>query len=44
MKKKRLFYAVMSAVLLLIEIAIALWVTDDFIRPFGGDILVTLVL
>lgn len=44
MKNKRLFYATMTVVLLLIEIAIALWVNDAFIRPYGGDILVTLLL
>lgn len=33
-----------AAVLLLIEIGIALFVHDRFVRPYGGDILVTVLL
>ncbi len=44
MNRKRLLYAVASGVLLLCEIVIALFVHDDFIRPYGGDILVTALL
>lgn len=40
----RKIYAVLFAVLLLVEICIALFVRDRFIRPYGGDILVTLLL
>lgn len=40
----RKIYAVLTAVLLLVEICIALFVRDRFIRPYGGDILVTLLL
>lgn len=40
----RKIYAALTAILLLIEIYIALSVQDDFIRPYGGDILVTLLL
>lgn len=40
----RTIYTVLTAILLLVEICIALFVRDDFIRPYGGDILVTLLL
>lgn len=42
--KLRLIYGVLSIVILGIEILIALLVRDAFIRPYGGDILVTLLL
>ncbi len=42
--KKRLLYGIASAVILLVEILIALFVRDAFIRPYGGDILVTVLL
>lgn len=42
--QKRIVYGVLFTVLLLIEVAIALWVTDDFVRPYVGDMLVTLLL
>ena len=48
MKKENLMpravYAVSFAVILIIEILIALFVRDSFIRPYGGDILVTILL
>ena len=37
-------YAAAAVLLLFAEIWIALYVRDDFLRPFGGDILVTLLL
>lgn len=37
-------YAVLFASLLLIEICIALFVRDRFIRPYVGDMLVTLLI
>lgn len=40
----RLIYAAAFVVLLLIEILIALFVRDAFIRPYGGDILITVLL
>lgn len=40
----RLIYGISAAVILLIEIFIALFVNDRFIRPYGGDILVTALL
>lgn len=44
MKTKRLWYAVAFAALLVTEVLIALFVKDAFIRPYGGDILVTILL
>jgi len=40
----RLVYAAAFVVLLLTEILIALFVRDAFIRPYGGDILITVLL
>lgn len=42
--KTRLVYGMIFAALLITEIIIALFVRDAFIRPYGGDILVTLLL
>lgn len=44
MKKLRITYAVIFGILLLTEIAIALFVHDRFIRPYIGDVLVTMLL
>ena len=44
MKKLRITYAAAFGILLLAEILIALFVNDRFIRPFFGDVLVTLLL
>lgn len=43
-KTKRLWYLGAFAVLFAIEVVIALFVRDRFIRPYGGDILVTVLL
>ena len=40
----RLGYAAAFAAVLVIEVLIALFVRDDFIRPYGGDILVTVLI
>jgi hypothetical protein len=40
----RASYALAFAAILVIEILIALFVRDSFIRPYGGDILVTVLL
>ena len=40
----RKFYAVLFCVLLFIEIGIALFVRDNFIRPYVGDMLVTMLI
>lgn len=37
-------YALAALVLFLVEVAIALWVKDRFIRPYGGDVLVTILV
>ncbi len=42
--KLRLIYGALSLFLLGIEIIIALFVRDAVIRPYGGDVLVTLLL
>ncbi len=42
--QKRITYAILFFVLLILEVIIALFVKDDFIRPFGGDIIVTILL
>lgn len=44
MKKKRLIYAALFSVILLFEVLIALFVRDDFVRPYVGDMLVTLLI
>ena len=44
LKKKRIIYLLIFCSLLAIEIVIALFVNDAFIRPYVGDILVTLLL
>ncbi len=48
MKKENLMprasYALAFAAILVIEILIALFVRDSFIRPYGGDILVTILI
>lgn len=44
MKKIRIFYTALFCLLLLIEILIALFVNDNFIRPYVGDILVTVLI
>ncbi|MBR6800934.1 MAG: DUF2809 domain-containing protein [Eubacteriaceae bacterium] len=43
-KLKRKHYIIISTILLLTEIFITLFVNDSFIRPYGGDILVTMLL
>ena len=43
-KRKRVIYAFISIVLLLTEVFIALFVHDRIIRPYVGDILVTILL
>lgn len=42
--KLRLRYAIAFGIILLVEIIIALFVRDDYIRPYGGDILVTVLI
>lgn len=42
--RKRLAYGLATLVLLLIEIMIALYVHDKFIRPYVGDVLVVIAI
>lgn len=44
MKNKRIFYAILTLVLLIIEVLIALFINDKFIRPYFGDMLVVVVI
>ncbi len=37
-------YALAALALFLVEVAIALWVKDRFIRPYGGDVLATILV
>ena len=42
--RKRLVYSLAFLLLLSVEVFIALFVRDAFIRPYGGDILVTVLI
>lgn len=42
--RRRVYYGIATLVLLLLEIVIALYVHDDFIRPYVGDIIVVVVI
>ena len=42
--KKRVYYALITLFLLVIEVLIALFVHDKFIRPYIGDVLVTVLI
>ena len=44
MKNKRLIYFLIFCGLLVTEIVIALFINDAFVRPYVGDVLVTLLL
>ena len=44
MSKKRWIYIILTIILLTIEVLIALFVHDNFIRPYVGDVLVVMVL
>ena len=44
MKNKRILYGSVFCGLLGIEVCIALFINDSFIRPYVGDMLVTLLL
>ena len=44
MRKLRLGYAGAALLLLLAEVAIALWAHDRFVRPYLGDVLVVILL
>ena len=44
MKQKRIKYAVATVLLFCIELCIALFINDAFIRPYVGDVLVVVLL
>lgn len=44
MKNKRILYGSIFCGLLAVEVCIALFINDSFIRPYVGDMLVTLLL
>lgn len=43
-KKLRIIYAILTVLLVGVEVIIALFVHDKFVRPYGGDILVVIVV
>ena len=43
-KKLRIMYTMIFSLLLIIEICIALFVKDNFVRPYIGDLLVTILI
>lgn len=42
--KKRLLYLTATIILFVIEVLIALYIHDDFIRPYIGDVIVVIVI
>ena len=42
--RRRFVYAAAFSVILILEVIIALFVRDRFIRPYGGDVLVTVLI
>lgn len=42
--RPRIIYAAVFLLILITEVIIAIFVRDSFIRPYGGDILVTVLL
>ncbi len=44
LKKERLFYALLFGGVFVVEVLIALFVRDNFVRPYVGDMLVTVLL
>ncbi len=43
-RKRRISYAIIFLILLVIEVLIALFVHDTFIRPYVGDVLVVILI
>ncbi len=43
-RKKRIAYGIATVVLFIVELLIALFVHDDFIRPYVGDVLVVVLI
>lgn len=42
--RKRILYTIATLVLIFIEVMIAMFVHDSFIRPYAGDMLVVIVI
>ena len=42
--RKRILYGILFFLILITEVCIALFVRDRFIRPYGGDVLVTVLI
>lgn len=42
--KKRIIYGVITVVLIAVEVLIALYVHDKFVRPYLGDVIVVVVI
>ena len=42
--KKRIFYIISFLVIFCIEVLIALYVCDNFVRPYIGDVLVVVLV
>lgn len=43
-KDKRIYYGISFSILLIIEVVIAVYIHDNFIRPYIGDVLVVAVV
>lgn len=43
-RRLQITYALCFVIILIVEVLIALFVRDSFIRPYGGDILVTILI
>ena len=44
LKNKRLFYGIIFAVLVIIEVIIGVFVHDRFVRPYLGDVIVVIAI
>ena len=44
MKNKRLFYGIIFAVLVIVEVIIGVFVHDGFVRPYLGDVIVVMAI
>lgn len=44
MRRQRIIYAVITILLIAVEVIIALYVHDRFVRPYLGDVIVVIVL
>ena len=42
--KKRIYYIILTIILLAVEVLIALFIHDQFVRPYIGDVLVVVVI